>query len=1202
MSTRMDGELPTIPGLPSHLRITGHVGSGGQKSIYRAFDRDRGCEIALMALERRSDRPLDFARVQELHALARIHGHPNILDLLDVIETDSHLLVCVPFLAQGDLARRLERSSDSPIPIVEGLRIGVQLADALAHVHRHGLIHGDIKAENVLVADDGSVRLADFGFAEVGPVPARAKLTGTPTHLAPERIHSDEADERSDFYSFGCLLYEIFAGRPPLTASTPAELLNLHLMARPRELQSRRPEVPIEVSHLVDRLLEKQPGARPRSALEIRGALSAALRAEAFLASDAELSAALPSRMEAEAHLDRTLREARGGRPGIVVITGEVGSGKSETLRRLARRARANGFGISVGIAQRQSAVPYASLIEALTGLAGNLVDLDPEHADRMLDFLYLNAPHPAREHVDRGATRERLFASVVAALNAACQRRPILLILEDLHDADEATLDLLTYLEFAIGERRPIRSLDLVIAASCRSNCIPKRVDEMLQRIREGAPTSSITLQRLEGRDLPTLLQAHGVDPSARTLLDGIDSASAGNVLNAVEIVRVLRQLGADGHPIARANLPEWLARASLPLDPHGWAGRQLDARSPDCRRALELAAILGMEFEPELVARLAGTLDVEIGEGLEEAIGSGMVVDRGGRLGFAHPLIREELSRRVPAERRVQVHLKRVEALQAEETASEERRDLEIAHHLIAAGGQGDPDELVEYATRAGRHALARFAWAEAARYFDAAIRPIEHAGPSVPLAFLHHRSGIAFFRMLDSTPCFRHLDLAAALYADLGDVAMRARVIVDRARAVNWMGMMGTPEFVETRVELERCLEKLGQSHRELRAEILAALAEQSWAVSDPVRAEDLCLEALAATRPELDHALRAEINVILGLAQLSRLNQRAALSTWRFGALHGRRANDLAATARCLQRVRMAQFVSGRLDEARALAGEVAAMNQILQSPSELAMVDAISAATAVLEGRFEVAEQELARGIELLARARYPWGLAMMVPTRACARALDGNLSGALSALDELLLEPSFDSAFKLELETLVERHRALVNYVVGDPIRFSRRRRQELIDRVQSGRRDEAGLYQACLALELASAEQDVDLARAALPFVGEALESGWVFMTGWPFFLPRLVGTAKLLIGDVAGAIEQLVAALTTAPIDELPIERGRVRFDLARAFALSPNERDREDAVGFARDARDVLAAYPRNAFLERAQGLVRFLETRS
>ena len=1201
MSMRMDGELPVIPGLPVRLRITGRVGSGGQRTIYRAFDRERDREIAVICLERRADLPVDVARVQELHALARIRAHPNILELLDVIETDDFLLLCVPYLAQGDLARRLARSVDTPMPIVEALRIGVQLADALAHVHRHGLIHGDIKAENVLVADDGSVRLADFGLAHLGKVPAKAKLSGTPTHLAPERIRGDEADERSDFYSFGCLLYEIFSGRAPLSASSPSELLNLHLMARPRELQSRRPEVPIDVSHLIDRMLEKDPSARPRSALEIGGALSTALRAEAFLASDADLSATLPSRIESEAVLDRSLREARSGRPAIVLVTGEVGAGKSETLRRLGRRARAIGFGISVGVAQRQSAVPYAPLIDALTGLAGNLVDLDPEHADRLLDFLYLNGPHPAREQADRGATRERLFASVFAALNAASQRRPILLILEDLHDADEATLDLLTYLEYAIGERRPVRGLELLIAASCRSNCIPKRVDEMFQRIREGSVASSISLERLEERDLVPLLQVHGVDATARSLISGIDLASAGNALNAVEIVRLLRRMGAEGDPIARSNLPEWLARASLPLDPHGWAGRQLDGRSQECRQSLELAAILGMEFEPELVERLAQTLGIAIGAGLDEAVQSGIVVDRGGRLGFVHPLVREELSRRVPAERRALIHLKRVEALQAEEPASEERRDLEIAHHLIAAGAQCDPDELVEYTTRAGAHALARFAWAEAARYFDAAIRQIEHAGPSVPLAALHHRSGIAFFRLLDSVPCLRHLDIAAILYSEQGDVPMRARVIVDRARAVNWMGMMGTPEFVETRVELEHCLEKLGQSHRELRAEILAALAEQSWAMSDPARAEDLCLEALAATRPEVDHSLRAEISVILGLAQLSRLQQRAALSTWRFGALHGRRANDLSSTARCLQRVRMAQFVSGRLDEARSLSGELAAMNQILQSPSESAMADALSAATAVLSGDFDTAEEELSRGIQQLSRARYPWALAMMIPTRACARALSGNLSGALSALDELVESP-IGSVFKLEFETLVERHRALVNYVVGDPIRFSRRQRQELIDQIQSGRHDESGLYQACIALELASAEQDVDLARSALPLVGEALESGWVFTTGWPFFLPRLVGTAKLLLGDVAGATEQLVAALTTTPIDELPIERGRVCFDLARAFALSPNAPDREDAVGFARDARDVLAAYPRNAFLERAQGLVRFLETRS
>jgi len=219
----------------------------------------------------------------------------------------------------------------------------------------------------------------------------------------------------------------------------------------------------------------------------------------------------------------------------------------------------------------------------------------------------------------------------------------------------------------------------------------------------------------------------------------------------------------------------------------------------------------------------------------------------------------------------------------------------------------------------------------------------------------------------------------------------------------------------------------------------------------------------------------------------------------------------------------------------------------------------------------------------------------------MVPVHACARALDGNPSGALAVLADLVEIPG-SADMKRAMTTIADRHRALVDYFVGDPIRFSRRQRQALIEQIQSDPSDETGLYQACIALELASAEQDADLARSALPLVDEALENGWVLTTGWPFFLPRLVGTALLVLGDVEGATERLEAALTTAPIDDLPIERGRVRFDLARALALSPDEQDHADALAYARQARDAFARLPRNAFYERAQGLVRFLEPRA
>lgn len=1201
MSKRTEDELPILRGLPGRLRLTGRIGGGSQKTIYRALDADREGEIAVICLERRVGEDGDSARVQELQALARMRPHPCILPLLDVVETDDHLVLCVPYLPRGDLARRIAASERAPLPLAEALRIGTQLADAIAHVHRHDLIHGDIKPENVLLAEDGSIRLADFGLAHLGPIPANAKLSGTLAALAPERIRGEPVDARSDLYSLGCLLYELFAGRPPLSASTPAELLNLHLMARPRELQSRRRDVPIAVSQLVDRLLEKQPGARPQTALEVFGALSAALRAEAFLASDAAHSVALPIRIEAEARLDRIARAAQGGRAAIVFVAGELGSGKTEALRRLGRRAQANGFDVSIGLAQGPNAIPYAPMIDALSGLAGELVDLEPGQAARMLDFLYLSGPHRAREVQERSETRERLFASVLAALVAASQRRPILLILDDLEAADEATLALLAYLEYAISARDSIRDLDLLIVASCRDDAIPREVQDMLARGGPDSIVERVDLERLDGRDVIRLVQAHGMVSDERIVLDAIATAAGGNALSAVEITRHMQRRAREQDGTTQTGPAEWLARSSAALGVRGLVARGLEGRSPACRHALELAAVLGIDFEPALVERLGQALDLDVRAGLEEAIASGILVDRGGRLGFRHPLLREELSRGVPRDRRTWIHLKRVQFVQSDDSLSDERRDVEIAHHLIAAGDESDPQDLVEYAMRAGAHALARFAWSEAARSLDAAIARLEKEGPSPKLALAHHLSGIAFFRMLETGPCLRHFARAIALHSEQGDDTMRARVSLERARAVNWMGMMDSPEFAQSRLDLEECLERTSATHRALRAEILAVLAEQAWSRGEPARAETLCLEAQSETRPEVDHQLRAEISITLGLAQLSRLKQRDALATWRLGAQHGRRANDLSSTARCLQRARMALFLSGRIEEAAALTEEVAALNRIVQLPSEAALTHAITAAISVLAGDFERADREFARGLDQLARARYPWALLLMAPTRACARALAGDLIGAQAALDGLS-DSALGNAHESLLEAFAHRHRALVEYLVGDPVRFPPTRSHELAEQIRASEPDETGLYQACIGLELACALQDAELARAALPIAEEAAERGWIVTTGWPFFLPRLIGAARLVLGDVGGAIDRLERAQDLISRRNAPIEWGRVRFDLARALVLSLDASDRARAITLAREACDALAAFPRNDLLERAQGLVRYLDASS
>ena len=149
-----------------------------------------------------------------------------------------------------------------------------EAALALEHMHKKGWVHRDVKPDNYLVAEDNSVRLIDFTISRKIPkgvgklLGAKTKVQGTYSYMAPEQIRGYTGDARTDIYSFGCMVYELMAGKLPFTASSSTELLNKHLKARPQPLGMLQKNVQPEFANLVHKMLEKDPNDRPNSLME----------------------------------------------------------------------------------------------------------------------------------------------------------------------------------------------------------------------------------------------------------------------------------------------------------------------------------------------------------------------------------------------------------------------------------------------------------------------------------------------------------------------------------------------------------------------------------------------------------------------------------------------------------------------------------------------------------------------------------------------------------------------------------------------------------------------------------------------------------------------------------------------------------------------------------------------------------------------
>ena len=251
----------------------------GQGEVYRGLDRVSNEPVVIKRL--RPDlvarRPELVARlVREGEALSQLN-HPNIVRMLAVLETDEDYAIVMEYVAGGSLRQLLDE--ESQLPQAQALDIALELADALSRAHHLNIIHRDLKPDNVLLAADGTPRLTDFGMARLGGDEVRLTQTGSfigsPAYMSPEALHGEELDVRSDIWSFGVLLYEMLAGRRPFAGTHITSVLVSILNDPVPELQQFRPDVPLPLINLLQRMLVKERQGRIASMRQVAAELEA---------------------------------------------------------------------------------------------------------------------------------------------------------------------------------------------------------------------------------------------------------------------------------------------------------------------------------------------------------------------------------------------------------------------------------------------------------------------------------------------------------------------------------------------------------------------------------------------------------------------------------------------------------------------------------------------------------------------------------------------------------------------------------------------------------------------------------------------------------------------------------------------------------------------------------------------------------------
>ncbi len=271
--------------LCGRYRLIRLVAHGGMASVWEAYDNVLARSVAVKTLHPHlaADRLFQERFRREAVSAARL-GHPNVVATYDAGITAQGTAFIVMELIRGRTLSAFA-AAHRPLPIFVCIEMGMQIAEALAHAHRAGLVHRDIKPANVLVCDtetDGVplVKVTDFGIAKAAEglgieLTKTGMVLGTPKYLSPEQIEGREPDARADLYALGVVLFELIAGLPPFRGPTEMAVAVQHINETPPRLRDVRPGTPPALDALVAALLAKRPEDRPPSALAVRRALSA---------------------------------------------------------------------------------------------------------------------------------------------------------------------------------------------------------------------------------------------------------------------------------------------------------------------------------------------------------------------------------------------------------------------------------------------------------------------------------------------------------------------------------------------------------------------------------------------------------------------------------------------------------------------------------------------------------------------------------------------------------------------------------------------------------------------------------------------------------------------------------------------------------------------------------------------------------------
>jgi eukaryotic-like serine/threonine-protein kinase len=938
--------------------------------VYRAEHVTTHRAVAVKTVRAASEGQLHGIR-REIRALAKI-DHRGVVRILDEGVEGG-----VPWYAMellvGRTLRQQRRSDSVPIfrrrasiaagELIDQLTIFRALCAPLAYVHGEGIVHCDLKPDNVFLAGGRRPVLVDFGLtSRFGVALSREVLDvepfmGTAEYMAPEQWERSPVDARTDLYALGCMLFEAITGTPPWVGNRP-ELSRAHTSEGAPRASERTAGVPSELDQLLLGLLAKKPRDRIGHAEEVARVLGGLGAADPEEDRPHRPYLFLPAMSGRDSTVGAVIELLSGGEDGrFVLVGGESGVGKTKLAVEMARRAKRNQVrvitaecapiseahalsNLLLAIADRCRAFPD-SKAALIGGRARVLSRLEPSLSEQV--EAEPDAP------LDPEMERDRLLDALLLTIQAFVKEAPTFILLDDLQWADEITLELVKRL----AEHK--KSLPaLAFLGTYRSEEIGVGLESLL----DASGVEKVSLERLDERAVERMVSDMLGFAAPAEFVGFLAAQSEGNPFFVGEYLRAALGEGI----LVRTSSGRWNVKSErrdlgLPGSVFDLVAHRIASLSDEARRLLEAAAVLGRESDPEVAGRVA-KLDVTAAEDAIEELLKRQIVEEStaGRIRLSHDKIREVAYERLPQERSIELH-----GRAADELAAQGAPSSVLAHHYERADR---PLEAIDHLEAAAKYALSTGAQRRAAEMLERALSLAEGRD-------LGSLRRARWYRMLGESRLAGG-DLSRSMHAAHAALDV-LRFERPTSRSEWWLALVG--ELLRQafhRVVPEGWIVDRGQSEALIEATLASGMLSRiAFFENDPLRlvAAAFWSVNLAERAGKLVQAARnySGLGWIFGTARLRKLAD-AYFARARRTAEETRDGSGLifALTSEAIYRTGLGQWA--RVEEGLTQARRACEQTQ---NKHDLELVETLAGHPAYFQGRFEEA---IARHEAVLASA------------------------------------------------------------------------------------------------------------------------------------------------------------------------------------------------------------------------------------